>query len=74
MSHQYSHQHTKQKSVEPTYRMAKVLKMFDSINTYDNVRVIDGSDEEIFEETYVTCVLAINNRVVKFKKNVLEFL
>lgn len=73
MSHYY-HKQNKQTKIEPTYRNAKVLQVFDSINTYDNVRVIVGSEEEIFEETFVTCLLASNNRVIKFKKSVLEFL
>lgn len=48
------------------YKMAKIPFMF------DNIRVIDESDEKIFEDTYVTGVLP-NDRVVKFKKDALSF-
>jgi hypothetical protein len=50
----------------PSFRMAKIKTMFDSIN------VVVGSEEKIFEEVFVTGVLP-NNRVVKFKKSSLEF-
>lgn len=50
----------------PKFRMASVPKCF------DNIRVIEGSDELIFQETYVTVMLA-NDRVAKFKKNTLVF-
>ena len=50
----------------PKFRSAKISTMF------DNIRVVVGSDESIFEETYVTGVLP-NNRIVKFKKSALEF-
>jgi transcription initiation factor TFIIIB Brf1 subunit/transcription initiation factor TFIIB len=57
------------KTPEPIlkFRRAKVPHMF------DNIRVVLGSDEKIFEETYVTGIMQ-NNRVVKFKKSSLEFL
>lgn len=66
--HSYKPNYSKQLTpfTEPTYRMAKVPHMFDS------VRVVVGSDEDIFEETYMTCLIG-ENRAVKFKKSVLEF-
>jgi hypothetical protein len=50
----------------PTFRMAAVPKQFDSI------RIVVGSEENIFNETFVTGLLT-NNRVVKFKKETLVF-
>lgn len=48
------------------FKIAKVPKMF------DNIRVIVDSEETIFNDTYVTGLLT-NNRVVKFRKDTLEF-
>ena len=52
--------------VMPEFKMAKIPAMFDSI------RVINDSEELIFEDTFVTGVLP-NNRVVKFKKSELVY-
>jgi hypothetical protein len=48
------------------YRLAKVL------NQFDNVRVVVGSEESIFNEDYMTGLVG-QNRVVKFKKSALVF-
>ena len=48
------------------YRLAKVL------NQFDNVRVVIGSEESIFNEDYMTGLVG-QNRVVKFKKSALVF-
>ena len=48
------------------FKIAKVPNM------YDNIRIVEGSEESIFETTYVTGLLT-NNRVVKFRKDTLEF-
>jgi hypothetical protein len=40
---------------------------------FKDVRVVLGSEELIFNETYMTG-LVFNNRVVKFKKSELKFL
>ena len=48
------------------FRIASVEKQ------YDNIRVIEGSEEIIFNEPYVYGMLA-NNRVVKFKKSTLTY-
>ena len=48
------------------YRNASIPKMF------DNIKVVIGSEESIFEDTYVTGILK-NNRIVKFKKSTLVF-
>jgi hypothetical protein len=50
----------------PLMQMAKVPHMF------DNVRVIVGSDEDIFEETFLTAIVG-DNRMVKLKKSALEY-
>ena len=39
---------------------------------YENIRVVVGSEETVFEETYVTGVLT-NNRIARFKKSALVF-
>ena len=39
---------------------------------FKDIRVILGSDEVIFQDTYVSGMLA-NNRIVKFKKSTLVF-
>lgn len=48
------------------YRSAKIPFLF------DDIKVVIGSEEDIFEEKYVTGLLP-NNRVVKFKMSSLEF-
>ena len=48
------------------YRSAKVPLL------HDNIRVVVGSEELIFNETFLTCLVS-NNRVVKIKKSALEF-
>lgn len=40
---------------------------------YENLRVIKASDEEIFEDVFVSALLPNNHRI-KVKKNVLVFL
>jgi hypothetical protein len=60
------------KPVLPEVRMARVKQMFDSVR-FDTVKVIVGSEEDIFEETFVTAIVGVN-RVVKLKKSVLEYL
>lgn len=50
----------------PKFREGKIPHVFDSI------RVVVGSEEVIFEETYVTAVIG-KDRVVKFKKSAVEF-
>lgn len=62
----------KLKPALPEVRLARVKQMFDSVG-FDNVRVIVGSEEDIFEETFVTAIVG-TNRVVKFKKSVIEYL
>ena len=39
---------------------------------YDNIRVIVGSEETLFNEVYVTGLL-VNNRMVRFNKSALVF-
>lgn len=39
---------------------------------YDNIRVIVGSEETIFSDVYMTGSV-FNNRLVKFKKEMLVF-
>jgi hypothetical protein len=56
----------------PEVKLARVKQMFDSLR-FDTVKVIVGSEEEIFEETFVTAIVG-ENRAVKFKKSVLEYL
>ena len=63
---QYKVTPIKQQSSAMSFHMAKMDKQF------DNLRVINGSEETIFSETYVTGLLT-NNRVVKFKKDTLVF-
>ena len=41
-------------------------------NQFDNIRIVVGSEELVFDETYVTGLLS-NNRIARFKKNALEF-
>jgi hypothetical protein len=48
------------------FKIAQVPQMF------DNIRVVEGSEESIFNTTYVTGLLT-NNRVVKFRKDTLVF-
>ena len=48
------------------FRIASVPDQF------KDIRVILGSDEVIFQDTYVSGMLA-NNRIVKFKKSTLVF-
>lgn len=59
--------HTMKQLEVPKFRDAKIPHMFDSI------RVVVGSEEDIFEETYVTAVVG-KDRVVKFKKSAVQFL
>jgi hypothetical protein len=40
---------------------------------HENIRVFVDTEEEIFQEIYVTGALP-NNRLVKFKKSALEFI
>lgn len=51
---------------KPIFTLAKIN------NLYDNIRVFIGSEEQIFGDTYMSC-LVTNDRLVKFKKEVLEF-
>lgn len=39
---------------------------------HDNIKVLLGSEEDIFAETFMTCLVS-NNRIVKIKKSSLEF-
>ena len=39
---------------------------------YENIRVLKGSEETVFNEVYVTGLL-VNNRVVRFNKSALVF-
>ena len=39
---------------------------------FDNIRVLKGSEEMVFNEVYVTGLLT-NNRVVRFNKSALVF-
>lgn len=41
-------------------------------NQFNDIQVVVGSEELLFEETYVTALLQ-NNRVVRFKKSTLVF-
>ena len=38
---------------------------------YDNVKVVVGSDERIYDKTYVTAI--VNNRLVKFLKESVSY-
>lgn len=51
---------------QPKFREGKIPHMFDSI------KVVIGSEEVIFEETYVTAIVG-KDRIVKFKKSAVEF-
>lgn len=63
----YKQKKTPNQTIDTTkYRMANIPLMF------DNIRVVVGSEENIFEETYVTGILT-NNRRVKFKRSALVF-
>lgn len=67
MINNFSKSLTKRPAIEfPSFRLASVP------NIYDNIKVIVGSEETIFEDTYVVGVLT-NNRVVKFKKSSLVY-
>lgn len=68
----YNSQNKTKQQRAPVLKLARVSKSFDTHDMFKHVGVIVGSDEEIFEETYMTCVVD-NNRVVKFKKSVLEY-
>jgi len=48
------------------YRMASVP------NQYDNVKVIDGTEEKIYDKVYVSAVVQ-NNRLVKLLKESVKF-
>lgn len=39
---------------------------------FDNIKVLNNSEEDIFEDVFVTGVLE-NGRVLKFKKSTLEY-
>lgn len=55
------------KSIEmPTFREAKIPHMF------ENIRVVVGSEETIFEEVYVTAVVG-KDRIAKFKKSAVQY-
>lgn len=41
-------------------------------NQFDDIKIVVDSEETVFEETYMTGVIS-NNRLVRFKKNVLVF-
>ena len=54
-------------SIDPShFRSARMPDHF------DNIRVITGSEETVFDDVYVTGILA-NNRVVRFNKSALVF-
>lgn len=54
-------------SIDPSqFRFARMPEQ------YDNIRVIKGSEETVFNEVYVTGLLT-NNRVVRFNKSALVF-
>lgn len=57
----------KLKPVLPEVRLARILHMFDT------VKVIVGSDEQIFDDTFIYAIIG-ENRVVKFNKSVVEYL
>lgn len=50
----------------PQFRLAQIPKLFDSI------RVVVGSEENIFDEIYVTAIVGAD-RIVKFKKSVVQY-
>ena len=50
----------------PTFRTARIPEQF------DNIRVVIGSEETVFNEVYVTGVLT-NNRIVRLNKSALVF-
>lgn len=50
----------------PKFRSARIPDQF------DNIRVVIGSEETVFNETYVTGVLT-NNRIARFNKSALVF-
>lgn len=49
----------------PKFRLANIK------NQYNAVKVFTGSEENIFNEIYMSCL--VDNRLVKFKKSILEF-
>lgn len=56
-----------QKPIEvPKLREARIPHM------YDSIRVVVGSDEVIFDETYVTAIIGAD-RFVKFKKAAVQY-
>lgn len=58
---------TKKSAFEfPKFMNAKVPDQF------DNIKIVVGSEELVFNETYVTGVLT-NNHIARFKKNTLVF-
>ena len=58
---------TTQVTIDPSqFRSARMP------NQYENIRVLAGSEETLFNEVYVTGLL-VNNRVVRFNKSALEF-
>ena len=50
----------------PTFVNAKIP------NQFDDIKIIVNSEETVFEETYMTGVIS-NNRIARFKKNMLVF-
>ncbi len=48
-----------------TLRNASVEKQF------SNVKIVVGSDEQIYDKTYVTAI--VNNRIVKFLKDSVSY-
>lgn len=49
----------------PKFRLANIT------NQYKDVKVFTDSEENIFNEIYMVCL--VDNRLVKFKKSILEF-
>ncbi len=48
-----------------TLRNASIEKQF------SNVKIVVGSDEQIYDKTYVTAI--VNNRIVKFLKDSVSY-
>lgn len=62
-----THTLPKQESSQITFKLAQL-----GIDT-TKISIIDGTEEEIFGDIYVSGIIR-NNRVVKFKKEALVFL
>lgn len=41
-------------------------------NQFEDIKIVVDSEETVFEETYMTGIIS-NNRIARFKKNVLVF-